>query len=81
MVVTGAALAIGALLMLGPSRFTVTSDGGITGTCASVFNGQRGDMGNADDGAQARQLAELRGPCNTNSNPAEGTTIRTCVPY
>jgi hypothetical protein len=61
LMVAGAALIIGSLLVLGPGRFQVTSDGGITGTCASVFDGPHGDMGNADDGAQARQMAELRG--------------------
>jgi hypothetical protein len=46
------------LLECGAGRFAVTS-GGLTGHCSSVFSGPNGDTGNAPDGQQARQLAEL----------------------
>jgi hypothetical protein len=49
-------------VITGASRFDVTSNSGVTGTCASVFNGPPGDLGNAYDAAQKRALDELTGP-------------------
>ena len=58
LMVAGLALVVGGLLVLGPSRFEVTA-GGIAGHCSSVFAGPHGDIGDGDDGQQARQLNEL----------------------
>jgi hypothetical protein len=60
---------IAAGVIVGMSRFDVTSNGGITGTCASVFNGPHGDIGNGDDGAQKRSLDELGGIGRRDNGP------------
>jgi hypothetical protein len=61
LMVAGIALVAVGLLEFGAGRFSVTS-GGITGRCSSVFAGPHGDIGDGDDGAEARELKELTVP-------------------